>query len=516
MSTNAFAQGDDGFKSIIDNVNEYIYSVTVREGRSERAYHSPQAERITGYSAEELVADPNLWYSMIHEKDRERVTDFFKTIRSAGKPVAVEHRIVCRDGAVRWVVNTCTVIGVAGSDAYRMDGFLVDITEQKERELTLRKLSRAIEQSPATVVITDSNGVIEYVNPKFTELTGYTLEESVGKNPRILKSGSQDAKFYRNLWQTILDGKEWRGEFHNRKKNGDLYWEFASISPIRDGNGDIVNFIAVKEDVTARKEAEQALRVSEEKLRERNEAMEKDMRLAQLTQRALLYKELPVFPRCAIEHRYIPLDNVGGDYFTVLPYGDHEMGVFIGDVSGHGVAAALFVALVKFTTDRIFRKHAFAPAEYIKRLNIQLKDYMSSYFLTGIYGLFSFRDDGTAQLTFCNGGHPYPMLVRADGSAELFDSRGTIIGAFEQAVYEEKTVQLAKGDRVFFYTDGIPETENECKEMIGFEGDLLELFRRSKRATLGETLDEVIEAVNRFRGTARIDDDIVLLGFEVL
>jgi len=124
-------------------------------------------------------------------------------------------------------------------------------------EEQVRKLTRAVEQSPATVVITDTEGHIEYVNPKFTRLTGYTAEEVLGKNPRILKSGEQPREFYENLWTTILDGREWRGEFHNRKKNGELFWEFSSISPVRDRDGSVTHFVAVKEDVTDRKRLEE-------------------------------------------------------------------------------------------------------------------------------------------------------------------------------------------------------------------------------------------------------------------
>ena len=124
-------------------------------------------------------------------------------------------------------------------------------------EEQVRKLTRAVEQSPATVVITDTEGHIEYVNPKFTSLTGYTSDEVVGKNPRVLKSGKQSREFYEQLWTTILAGREWRGEFHNRKKNGELFWEFSSISPVRDRDGNVTHFVAVKEDVTERKQLEE-------------------------------------------------------------------------------------------------------------------------------------------------------------------------------------------------------------------------------------------------------------------
>lgn len=118
------------------------------------------------------------------------------------------------------------------------------------------KLSKAVEQSPITVIITDTEGKIEYVNPKFSSLTGYTPEEAIGKNPRMLKSGLTDPDVYKDLWNAISSGREWQGEFLNRKKNDELYWEAASISPLFGSSGEITSYIAVKEDVTQRKNAE--------------------------------------------------------------------------------------------------------------------------------------------------------------------------------------------------------------------------------------------------------------------
>lgn len=138
-----------------------------------------------------------------------------------------------------------------------------DITERKKKDEELLKLYRAVEQSPSSIVITDKDGAIEYVNPKFTQLTGYTSEEVIGKNPRILKSGQQTPEFYKQLWDTIASGKEWRGEFQNKKKTGELYWESASISSINNSAGVLTHFIAIKEDITQKKQMEQILLQSE-------------------------------------------------------------------------------------------------------------------------------------------------------------------------------------------------------------------------------------------------------------
>lgn len=135
-----------------------------------------------------------------------------------------------------------------------------DVTERKRAAELVRRLSRAVEQSPASIVITDPAGNIEYVNPKFTAVTGYTQAEVLGQNPRVLKSGEIPPEGYAELWRTITSGKEWRGEFHNRKKNGELYWELASISPILDESGRITHFLAVKEDITERRRMEEEFR----------------------------------------------------------------------------------------------------------------------------------------------------------------------------------------------------------------------------------------------------------------
>lgn len=137
------------------------------------------------------------------------------------------------------------------------------IIKQKETaEITNsqnRKLLYGIEHSPASVVITNLKGNIEYVNPKFIELTGYTSEEVLGKNPRVLKSGEMPQEEYKRLWENLTSGKEWHGEFHNRKKNGELYWEYSSISPIKDSEGNTTHFMAIKEDITHIKDVQQQL-----------------------------------------------------------------------------------------------------------------------------------------------------------------------------------------------------------------------------------------------------------------
>ncbi|MFP4213993.1 MAG: MASE3 domain-containing protein [Desulfohalobiaceae bacterium] len=132
----------------------------------------------------------------------------------------------------------------------------LDMTQRKQRELELNKLRLAVENSPMPIVITDTQGSIEYVNQAFSQITGYSYQEAMGQNPRILKSGEHSQEFYRELWETISSGKTWRGEFHNLRKSGELYWEQAAIAPVKDEAGQIINYVGVKEDITDQKNLE--------------------------------------------------------------------------------------------------------------------------------------------------------------------------------------------------------------------------------------------------------------------
>ncbi|KHK03631.1 PAS domain S-box protein [Desulfovibrio sp. TomC] len=147
----------------------------------------------------------------------------------------------------------------AANSATAVIASVEDVTTQRRQEQKLRLLRAAVEQSPASIVITDHNGSIEYVNPYFTELTGYAAAEAFGKTPRVLSSGVHDRAFFQAMWETLQAGNIWRGELCNRKRNGELYWENSSISPIRNDQGQITHFVAVKEDITAQKQRETRL-----------------------------------------------------------------------------------------------------------------------------------------------------------------------------------------------------------------------------------------------------------------
>lgn len=192
----------------------------------------------------------------------------------SGKQQTYESSLQRADGAVREIIVTKAPFYDKKGKPAGLVGTFIDISERRAMEEQLRNLSRAVDQSPVSIVITDTTGAIEYVNPRFCQITGYSPEEAIGQNPRILKSGEHTPEFYADLWRNVASGKEWQGEFLNRKKNGELYWELATISPLTDKNGLITHYLAVKEDITDRKKAETALEASRAELEEKHSELE--------------------------------------------------------------------------------------------------------------------------------------------------------------------------------------------------------------------------------------------------
>jgi len=191
------------------------------------------------------------------------------------------------------------------------------------------------------------------------------------------------------------------------------------------------------------------------------------------------------------------------------------MGVFVGDVSNHGVSAALFLSLVKATTDRICREYAHSPFGYISNLNRELTGNMPLSFLTAIYGVFRKKaDEPGIDFTFSCAGHPPPLLYRAEsGTVEFLYSKGTLIGMFDDLKLEETTVRLFRGDRIYLYTDGVPETVNDRNQIWGFE-NMPDLVLKAHDRLLSLTLDNIMAEIDRFRGDIPLSDDIIIVGFE--
>lgn len=229
---------------------------------------SPSAKKIFGYTdTDEINGNP---MQFTHPDDLQTVLKHIRKLRQEpGYAPTLQYRFKDKNQKWRWVESTFSNL-LSDSSVESIVINFREISERKESESKLQLLSKAIEQSPVSVVITNEDGNIEYVNPKFSETTGYSMGEIYGKNPRILQSGNHSKDFYKNIWTTILSGKNWQGEFHNKKKNGESFWESAVISSIHDDQNNSTFYIAVKEDITEKK------KLTEEIIRAKEHAEESD------------------------------------------------------------------------------------------------------------------------------------------------------------------------------------------------------------------------------------------------
>ena len=224
-----------------------------------------QMEKIIGISKKELLSKTTLQLNVIDSNVRKEI---ISRMNQSSHLLDFEIELHPKVGDPVDCLMYSQIVEFKGKKA--LISVFSDISELKRRQQEIRKLSTAIEQSATSVIITNLKGEIEYMNPVMQKMTGYHISELAGTNPSILKSGYHSESFYKNLWKTILDGKTWSGEFYNKKKDNTFFWDLTTITPIFDEKGSMTNFIAIKKDVTESKKQQEALRKSEEKLRELN------------------------------------------------------------------------------------------------------------------------------------------------------------------------------------------------------------------------------------------------------
>ncbi len=226
-----------------------------------------------GFTRDEIVGQKT-WADLILPEQRELFEQHWVDIQNVGAVYDRNYTLVHKRGHRVYVTVSASARYDREGKLINTRGIVIDVTKRMRVEEQLRKLSLAVEQTPSIVIITDASGNIEYVNPGFTQVTGYSPEEVAGQNPRLLKSGKTPPKEYKRLWDIITAGGEWRGEFYNKRKNGEFYWVSQTISPIKDLQGVITHFLGIGEDITERKRAEEILQAKTRELASKTERLE--------------------------------------------------------------------------------------------------------------------------------------------------------------------------------------------------------------------------------------------------
>jgi len=251
-------ESEQRYEMAIEAADLGIWDYVVGTGKT---FYSRKWKSILGYYPDEISDNYSIWEELLHPEDKDRMTHFINNfINSNLRVYEAEFRLKHKNGHYVWIKSRAAALRDENGKALRMLGTHRDITEEKKSESEFKKLHQAIIQSPISVVITDKDGYIEFFNPAFCKITGWNDQEILGKKPSILKSGFQPASFYEKLWKTISSGNEWQGEFKNRKKNGEYYWELASISPIKNNFGTITHYVKIAENISYLKKIEKDLK----------------------------------------------------------------------------------------------------------------------------------------------------------------------------------------------------------------------------------------------------------------
>jgi len=256
----ALRNSEEQFRQLADNIHEVFF---IGEPDPPRlTYLSPAYEAVWGRPRQEAYERADAWTDTIHPDDRERAINLLSRSYQ-GEQASADYRIVRPDGSVRYIKARAFPVRDAGGKFCRVVGIAEDVTDAVRAEQQTRLQTAALESAANGIVIASREGRIIWVNPAFTRLTGYPASEVIGENPRFLRSGLHDSAFYQKLWNTILSREVWQGEIVNRRKDGTLYTEEMTITPVCDAQGTLSHFIAIKQDVTARKQAERALRLTQ-------------------------------------------------------------------------------------------------------------------------------------------------------------------------------------------------------------------------------------------------------------
>jgi PAS domain S-box-containing protein len=398
-----------------------------------------------------------------------------------------------RDGRHFWVDTTIVPLVTDGKPE-RYLALRTDVTEQMRQQAELTRLSNAVEQTADAIMITDRDGIIEYVNPAFEAVTGYPRDEAVGQTPRILRSGKQPPAYYEDLWRTLSAGRVFRGAPINRKKNGDLCHAEQTITPIKDSEGRIVHFVSVLKDVTDRIRAEQR---------------EMEMRYASDVQRRLYPAVAPAVPGLEFAAATFPALATCGDYYDYLPLANGSFGVVIGDVSGHGLGPALIMAETRAYL-RFLSASCPSPGEVLTKINeVLYQDLDENRYVALILAHF---DSSSRRLRYVNAGHTAAYHLDGAGAVKaVMESCGPPLGVLPGVAFPAvENPPLEEGDVVVFLTDGITEAENPSGDYFGTDA-ALDVVRAHLRETAQDIVQRLRQATSDFAKGAPQQDDITVL-----
>lgn len=449
----------------------------------------------------------------------QALADEQRVIQTGQPIIALEEKETWPDGRVSWVSTTKAPLRDQTGKIIGTFGISRDITEQK---LAREELNRYFELSPDLFCIAGFDGRFKRVSPSWTAILGYSPAELLA-NPFMSFVHPDDRDSTLAEYDKIKGGTH-ALQFENRYRCKDGSYRWLQWNTITVVEQQIIH--AVARDVSEHKRAQELLSRFADALNKKNVEMQEDLKLAREVHQIFLPQDYPSFPanvsadqsRIKFAHRYLPTSALGGDFFDILPISDTEAGIFICDVMGHGMRAALVTSIIRGQVDK-YREAATDPSKLLQQINLALltalRSVNATIFATACYLVIDVK---TGQIRLANAGHPAPLMVRpAMGLVErltIAGSGNTPLGLLRDAEYATTVYPINPRDRLLVFTDGLIEVETQDGRQYGL--DRLEAALRSRLQTGGvQLLDELVLEARSFSATGEFTDDVCLVSAEM-
>lgn len=503
---------------------------------------SEECCRIFGFEPNDNIRPNSEWFSYVHSDDLAFVKTKIRAGQNTMSDTTAYHRIVRKDGVIRHVYSEIKYVKDSNDVLTGMYGIVRDVTDANLADQKLRLLSAAVEQNPASIVITDPQGNINYVNAKFEEMSGLTSQEVMGKNTQILQSDrSDDDSTYADMWNTIVEGKAWTGEFKNSTKSGKVLWEKVSVGPIVNENGEVTDFVSVKEDITSIKATEEALRKTllnmekivrqrTKKLVETTEELERinndfmsSLEYAKRIQEAIIPsdKELSkVFKD--VFTIYHPKDVISGDFYWYSA-NDREVIFALADCTGHGVPGALMSMaghelLDSIVINRKVKRPDLVLTEMHKAMGHLLMRKDARFFMNDGMDMSVVHIDKVTGMFSYSGAHSHGLLVRKNEVIPLVPDRLSIGGRGGQSdatEFTEHQFPYLPGDKVYLFSDGFYDQFGGPNGKKMLRKYFTNLIINSSKQSMIRQHAFLEQSFANWKGTEEQIDDVCVVGLKL-
>lgn len=369
---------------------------------------------------------------------------------------------------------------------------------------------RALDAAGEGITISDArlpDNPLIYCNQGFERLTGYSAEEVIGLNCRFLQGPASDSAVVEEIRSAIRDRRSCRVELLNHRKDGGVFWNRLSITPVCNEAGEVTHFIGVQSDVTQRRQAE-------DDLARALGTMKADVKSAARIQKALLPPGPPELPWVSAAWAFEPCEDLAGDLLNIVPLDQQTLAAYVLDVSGHGVAASLLSVMVTQVLSSMLSQPegVVTPVDVACRLNERFPfDQRTRQFFTIAFGILDVK---SRSFRYVSAGQGHLVHVPQDGPVEPLDGRGYPIGIAERPGYDERIVHLGLGDRLYLWTDGIIEARDPNGSLFGFDR-LMATAEAGRSLTLEESVQAILREVRTHRAQRTAEDDASILALEM-